>query len=235
MLILSGGGVYPQTKDTLELLYSAYERLNVLYVPQARESQHNYSECVQWLVGELNNPLYKVTLLETKEHYTASDYDEYDMLYIGGGNIERLLSFVRSTGFDEVIESFIEKEKIIMGGSAGAIIFGKDCRAYRNYFRALDSYAGFGCFGDVSFACHYTPDYYVSQFEQYYGEVVRSYSSDGKSLLLGLPEHTSLIIDKNLAFLVGGKAYLFDCGNVRELLPGERFSPADFTQRAVMR
>ena len=50
MLILSGGGAHPKTKKTIDLLSNTYERLRVLYVPQARESDNNYSECIEWLI-----------------------------------------------------------------------------------------------------------------------------------------------------------------------------------------
>ena len=58
MLILSGGGAHPKTKKTIDWLSNTYERLRVLYVPQARESDNNYSECIEWLIEELDNPQY---------------------------------------------------------------------------------------------------------------------------------------------------------------------------------
>lgn len=228
MLILSGGGAHPKTKKTIDWLSNTYERLRVLYVPQARESDNNYSECIEWLTEELNNPQYTITLLETKEWYNFLDYIEYDMLYIGGGNIEKLLKFVKESNLDKLIEYFLSNNNVIMGGSAGAIIFGNDCKAYRNSFCSLSSYEGFASLGDISLACHYMPDYYISQFNACYFEVIERYSKENKTRILGLPEETSIIVNDEDVFVIGGDAYLFDGNGVKKIFEGEHYFKCEF-------
>lgn len=50
--------------------------------------------------------------------------DDYDIIYMMGGNTIYLLDVVRKTNFGEVIKEFINKGKIYIGSSAGSQILG---------------------------------------------------------------------------------------------------------------
>ncbi|MEX2460688.1 MAG: Type 1 glutamine amidotransferase-like domain-containing protein [Paenibacillaceae bacterium] len=54
------------------------------------------------------------------------DLKEYSSIFIGGGNTYKLLHEIRKARFDEVLNSFIDEGGIVYGGSAGAIILGKN-------------------------------------------------------------------------------------------------------------
>ena len=50
--------------------------------------------------------------------------DDFDIIYMMGGNTFYLLDVIRKTGFDKVIVDFINKGKIYIGSSAGSEILG---------------------------------------------------------------------------------------------------------------
>lgn len=47
----------------------------------------------------------------------------YDVVYICGGNTEYLLGRINQTGFDTVLMKYIEQNGLIVGVSAGSLIF----------------------------------------------------------------------------------------------------------------
>ncbi len=46
--------------------------------------------------------------------------DDFDIIYMMGGNTFYLLDVIRKTGFDKIIVDFINKGKIYIGSSAGS-------------------------------------------------------------------------------------------------------------------
>jgi dipeptidase E len=54
------------------------------------------------------------------------DLDACDGVYIGGGNTYHLLDLLRRSGMDTALRDFARSGRPISGGSAGAIILGKD-------------------------------------------------------------------------------------------------------------
>lgn len=49
---------------------------------------------------------------------------DYDCLYVNGGNTYYLLHFVKTTGFDRVVEEFVRHDGLYIGVSAGSLIAG---------------------------------------------------------------------------------------------------------------
>ena len=60
------------------------------------------------------------------EHKIGNDIniDDFDIIYMMGGNTFYLLDIIRKTGFDKIIANFINKGKIYIGSSAGSEILG---------------------------------------------------------------------------------------------------------------
>ena len=51
--------------------------------------------------------------------------NDFDIIYMMGGNTFYLLNIIRNTGFDKIIKDFIDNGKIYIGSSAGSEILGK--------------------------------------------------------------------------------------------------------------
>jgi len=209
VLILSGGGAHPQTDSIIEWLHHHYKSMKILYMPQAMAVLDDYAGCLKWLHEEMNNINYSITLLPTCEHYNIEDYESFDMLYIGGGNIDVLFTFLQQTNAIELIKSFYTTNRIIFGGSAGAILLGADCNAYRNYTK-FNNYNGLNLCDNISFACHYAPAFYIKEHSTTYENLLEEYVKTTEERVVAIPEEVSLIIKDKMVVPIGGCYYIFN-------------------------
>ncbi len=73
--------------------------------------------------------------------------DDYDIIYMMGGNTIYLLDMVRKYNFGEVIKDFINKGKIYIGSSAGSQIIGSTIELgakYENNFINMTDFTALG-------------------------------------------------------------------------------------------
>ena len=73
--------------------------------------------------------------------------DEYDVIYVMGGNTIYLLDMVRKYNFGEVIKKFINKGKIYIGSSAGSQILGSTIKlnaVYEDNFVGMTDFTALG-------------------------------------------------------------------------------------------
>lgn len=213
--ILSGGGSHPQTKETIKWLHQKYRQLKILYMPQARESENNYNECVEWLKCEMANDNYSIELFSPQKTYSEQELKAFDMLYIGGGNIEKLLTFLHTSTAMSVIEHFNKCNKLIMGGSAGVIVLGANCKAYREYFVELPSYDGMNFFNGISFACHFKEDLILRELNKPYRCVLTKYVVHSPETIIAIPEEVSILVSNQMFTAIGGAFYIFTNGQMK--------------------
>ena len=71
----------------------------------------------------------KENIVEYKIGKSEEDIDDFDIIYMMGGNTFYLLDVIRKTGFGEKIRGFLSKGKIYIGSSAGSIIMGNTIEA----------------------------------------------------------------------------------------------------------
>lgn len=126
-LILSGGGDIEETTAVDSFYFSLLPKQpKILYIPIAWKSG-DYTSCREWfgrLVRKYGIPHFD--MWSDLEDKSFNDVEQFDSIYIGGGNTFKLLHQLRSTGFIDVLRSFIHSGKPVYGGSAGAIILGSD-------------------------------------------------------------------------------------------------------------
>lgn len=163
----------------------------------------------------MNNPNYSIEIFNEHYFYTHSELQNFDMLYIGGGNIEKLLNFVNSTQAFKIINFFNNSKKIIMGGSAGAIILGLDCKLYRYYFNKLQNYDGMKYIKNISLACHYQKNKKLKEFNDTYENVLLKFSRNNKCNILAIPEEVSVLIDDDKVRILGGSVFYFNKNNIQ--------------------
>ena len=118
-LILSGGTGNDNEKSLNSLFLKLTDKKPILYIPLARETM-DYSECYEWISSQLPNQ--EIDMLFSFSEQVI-DLKKYSGIYIGGGNTFKLLKELKENGFDEKLINF---NGVIFGGSAGAIIWGKD-------------------------------------------------------------------------------------------------------------
>lgn len=127
-IILGGGG---DDKVALESHKYFYELLGsekkVLYIPVAMDpTKHPWASCMDWFYsgfkgfGDIS-----VNILTEFNGLTNDFLNQYNGIYVGGGNTFKLLKVFRDSRFDELLKTYIDNGGIYYGGSAGAIIMGK--------------------------------------------------------------------------------------------------------------
>ncbi|WP_282137234.1 Type 1 glutamine amidotransferase-like domain-containing protein [Rossellomorea aquimaris] len=209
-LFLSGGGDKEQTEVLDKVFVSAID-LNkpMLYIPIGVQGEIPYEDCYKWIHSVFNplgiNGIEMWTDLEAK---SLEDLKKFSSIYIGGGNTFYLLNTFRETGFDKILKEFVDNKGIVYGGSAGAIIFGRDIltASYMDPNHTnLKTFEGFNYIDNYSVWCHYetSNDSLIKEYVNKYGVSV-----------LALPEEAGIIMNEGTLKVIGSSpAYIFRNGD----------------------
>lgn len=103
--------------------------------------------------------------------------DDVDLVYIAGGYTYYLLEQIRKSGFDEILEKFVERGGMYVGASAGALIAGLDIEPCSitddpSYGPSLQSSRGLGYVDIVPM-----PHYDMPERKQRIDAVVEQYAT----------------------------------------------------------
>ena len=160
-LILNGGGVGEAVKSARKLLNELIDNnKKILYIPLAWPDS-TYNGCLEFMTNELSDVgKTGIDMIKTTDELMNKNFKDYACLYIGGGNTYKLLNNLKISGvFDKIKKYLIEDDGVVYGGSAGAIIFGKDldsCNTDDENEVGLVDNAGFDMINGYSLLCHYT-------------------------------------------------------------------------------
>jgi len=140
-------------------------------------------------------------------------------LFIGGGNTYRLLERLRNTGTDELIAERVRAGLPCYGGSAGAIVFGRDigtCAHIDQNESALEDLSGLDLCAGRSLFCHYEPAHRAH---------VETFRAEHGTDVFCLPENAGLRIADRNAFALGAAEVTIHTGSEVRRVP--RWSEAD--------
>lgn len=208
-LYLSGGGSGRQNLFAYNSYFNSIDKSKpILYVPLAMEEK-NYDSCYEWFKSEIGN--FGVTnfeMIKSSKELSEKDLSKYNSIFIGGGNTYKLLQDLQKNSNMEKIRNYLKNDGIIYGGSAGAIIFGKDIDCCRLVDLKLEGDTkGFDYLNGYSLLCHLSKSY-LKLNEKY----LKEYCKENKVLFL--PEEDVLLItDKNIKFIGNKKYCLFNKSN----------------------
>ncbi len=99
--------------------------LKVLYITTASDGENDDDK--SWMDNEFKTIMDLGILKENIVEYKIGNpinIDDYDIMYMMGGNTFYLLDMIRKNEFDKIIKSFIDNGKIYVGSSAGSEILG---------------------------------------------------------------------------------------------------------------
>src|SRR6476660_3481039 len=101
----------------------------LLYWPVALRGIRTFESCLEWITATFA-PLNvsPITMWTDLSEHQVSELEQFDAVYIGGGNTFGLLAELRKSGFDRYLREFACRGKAIFGGSAGAVVLGRDIR-----------------------------------------------------------------------------------------------------------
>lgn len=163
-LILAGGGDAPDSRP-LDKLFAAWTGPHgrMLYLPVALEgSGRSYETCLAW-IESVFTPLgvLKIEMWTDLLRHDADELAGFDALYLGGGNTFGLLAQLRESGFDAGVAHFARQGGAIYGGSAGAIVLGRNIMTCAHLDRndvGLADTRGLDLVAGHDIWCHYRPD-----------------------------------------------------------------------------
>lgn len=156
-------------------------------------------------------------MIKSAEDLFNKSYKDYACIYIGGGNTYKLLNDLKKSGcFEKIKKYLIEDDGIIYGGSAGAIIFGKDldsCKTDDDNEVGLIDNTGFNMINGYSLLYHYTSrdDSRTELSKKYLLELSKN------KPVYAIPEEVSIYVNNdNIEFIGNRPYYEFLKGNIIE-------------------
>lgn len=210
-LLLNGGG---STKELVPVMNKLNEIMDhskpILYIPLAMdESEHTYDSCYDWFLQQVTNiEVPSVDMPRTFEEFASKNLNNYSAIFIGGGNTFKLLKGIKDNGIFNKIIDYLNNNGIVMGGSAGAIIFGYDinsCLAMDDNDVNLIDTKGFNVLNGKSIFGHYTNEDSIEAHERF-KDYLLNYSLS-KEDVIALPEEDTIFIDDDEITILGNKPY----------------------------
>ena len=205
-LYLSGGGSGKQNHFAYINFFRIIDKSKpILYIPLAMESTM-YKSCYNWFKNEINSYNFnKFEMVKSSLELSKLDLNNYSALFIGGGNTYKLLSELKEDDNINKIKKYLLNGGIVYGGSAGAIIFGKDIDGCKLMDEKNDvNTEGLNFINNYSLLCHFNNNN-LKLNKKY----LTTYSIKNK--LLFLPEEDVLVINDNSIKIIGSHKYaIFD-------------------------
>lgn len=206
-LFLNGGGDGQAVADARAVLNEVIDHnKKILYIPFAWEDS-TYSGCLEFITEELSDvEAAGIEMVRNGKELYEKQFSEYACLYIGGGNTFKLLKMLKDSNCFEKIRDYLTHGGIVWGGSAGAIIFGRDIESCamddRNDVGLLDV-AGFDMIDGYSLLCHYTnrEAERTREATEYLMELSK------KKPIYAIPEEDTIYISDGAVEVLGGRQY----------------------------
>lgn len=159
-IFLSGGGGLEESKDLDTKFFDSLDSGDkILYIPVALNRDHiGFEACYDWFssVVAYHNDNKDLDFTMILENDDIPNLDNYDVIYIGGGDTFKLLDYIIRKDLVSKLKDYINNGGIVYGGSAGAIILGKDIRTVENENdNNYQYYQGLNLINDLSIICHY--------------------------------------------------------------------------------
>lgn len=212
--IFLGGGGSEKDSFLLDKAFVAALDKNklLLYIPIAIDRRkHPYDLCFEWIKSVFAKFGYGNIVMWTDIYNkTIKDIDEFTAVYIGGGNTFKLLKAFQESGFDKILMDFHKRGGHIYGGSAGAIVLGRNIVPASIFDKNevdLKDFSGLNLALDYSVFCHY-------DFKD--DKKIEKLMVDSNLRLIALPESGGVVIINNKIKSVGeGDCFVFEIGNKR--------------------
>lgn len=220
-IALAGGGGAGDSR-LLDELFAAWigPQGRLLYWPLAFRGIRPFQSCLEWIratFGPLG--ITNITMWTDLSEHRAAELDDFDAVYIGGGNTFVLLKQLQESGFKLHIKAYAHSGHPIYGGSAGAVVLGRDIRTVTHLDRndsGLSETRGLNIAEGYAIWVHYQPhdDNLIDAYFQKYRQPV-----------LAISERSGIVIEKTRFHTVGFElAYRFDSQGKFEIQGGAQLS-----------
>ena len=125
LLLTSAGFENPEVgQEFLKLVGKSAEKIKIIYVPTAAwpEVDQSYVEFYKQELIRLGINKSNIKVLDVNRKIEYSEIEDFDVMFVGGGNTFYLLHQIKKFGFDKIIKKFIENGGVYTGISAGSYI-----------------------------------------------------------------------------------------------------------------
>ena len=210
-LLLNGGGSTEKLLLTMNKLNEIIDHNKpILYVPLAMEEiEHPYDSCYDWFIKQIKNiNIPHVDMPKSFKEFATLNLNDYSAIFIGGGNTFRLLKGLKDYKIFNKIKEYLKKDGIVIGCSAGSIIFGYDinsCLIMDDNNVNLKDTKGFNMLNNKSLFAHYTNEYTKEAHEEF-KKFLKGYSLSNEPVI-ALPEEDTIYINNQQIELIGTKSY----------------------------
>jgi len=179
---------------------------NMLYLPIALRGIRTFESCLEWIKSTFAPlEITDITMWTSLTEHQASELNQFSGVYIGGGNTFALLAELQESGFDKYLKAHAKRGGPIYGGSAGAVILGRDIQIVAHVDSnnvGLKRTTGLDLAHGHAIWPHYTPADDNS---------IRSYIEEHNFPVLALSERAGIIVENDQLYGVGFEAaFRFD-------------------------
>ena len=226
-LILCGGGSNEQVRDSYKLFADSVKGQKIMYIPFAWQDD-KYTGCLEWLSNDLKPyGINNIDMVTSPEQITKERLNKVKGVFIGGGNTFKLLKLLKeSCAYDNLKEFALKKDTVIMGGSAGALIWGKSIETCKDDGLGIKSICdvnnvglkdttGYDMIKGYSLLVHYKKK--EEQIPLTMQRIKRLLGEGYK--LVCLPEEASLVVDEDKMFAVGAEIEIITKSKMKKLEP----------------
>jgi dipeptidase E len=208
MKVALGGGGGAVDSRLLDEVFAAWigSESRLLYLPCALRGIRPFESCLEWITAAFAPlKITRITMWTDLPDHQLGELDQFDAVYIGGGNTFALLAELRKSGFENHLKEFVRRGKAVYGGSAGAAVLGQDIRTVtyldRNEVGLVETQGLDLAYGHAIWV-HYQP-----QDDDLIDEYVRQYHQP----VLALSERSGIVIENESMRAVGFEpVYRFD-------------------------
>ena len=154
-LVLTACGVINEDlrKNTLKLFDKKVKDIRMLYITTAVDGENDPD--LSWVEEEFQTILDLGILKENIIEYKIGqgvDINQFDAIYMMGGNTFYLMSKIRKYHFDEVLKNAINQGIVYIGSSAGSEVIAKRidaCLGFDENLVGLTDFSGLGFIDSV--------------------------------------------------------------------------------------
>jgi len=192
-LYLGGGGGAADSFELDKKFLGTLKNKKIVYIPIALTPKSGgFESCFDWITSTLtsaSDDFIEISMWTDLTQKSISDLENYDGIYIGGGNTYKLLDHIYKSGFGEVIIEFYNRGGLIYGGSAGAVILGKSISIVSEENDSNYKYEnGLNLLNDKSVLCHFNKDKKI---------IVEQFIENTSGDVIALTEKSGLIISNS--------------------------------------
>ncbi len=204
IIFLSGGGDEKKSWVIDQKFVSILKTKKILYIPVALNRDFlGFEEAYDWVVSCLSShskEFLEIIMNLDLNKITDEDLNHFEAVYIGGGNTYKLLYLFKISKFEIKLKKFYENGGIIYGGSAGAIVLGKNIATVEEEKKENNGKClfeeGLNLLNNYSIICHFNPE------EKLRIEKIKNFIKKFKIPVLALPEGSGLIKKQERFYLI---------------------------------